>query len=377
MTMQPLPTSRFIRKTQLDSNEYRKRFRQIDDDIIAAITSPEADQITPLMSKIYLRLVNAPDNFWERQGVLRFEAVIREGKSVKAWMLLCQLLSVSSATANKALTWMHKEGIIGYFSGKNGVGLRIFLNRATSSIGLKPIPARKKILDYSPASSGEAAASRNEAAFKETYGDLDDLDLDINSCAPKDGADNKPADKISLGQSAQHSQGMQDSRMRTKAAYAHTPKNELASLDEIVRRLRRELEPALRSAAAQAAAREHERTREWLENRGLPKAARVAQREAFNLLRRQGVMKDSRPGRRSELMVGGHDHAPYKPKRLRDEEIKEVAEICVWMLEGHRQAIEVTLGKISAEAGGYLLAEDAPRVRELAEALAEWRRQNG
>ena len=165
--------------------------------------------------------------------------------------------------------------------------------------------------------------------------------------------------------------------MRTKTACGHTREYELASLDEIVRRLRIELEPALRGAAAQAAAREHERTREWLENRGLPKAARVAQREAFNVLRREGVMKDWRPRMRSELQVGRHEHEPYKPKQLTAEEIKEVAEICVSMLEGHGQAIEVTLGEVSAEAGGYLLAEDAPKVQEVAETLAEWRREKG
>ena len=176
MTMQALPSQRFIRKTELGPNEYRKRFRQIDDEIIAAITSPEADQVTPLMSKIYLRLANAPDNYWERQGVLRFAAEIREGKNVKAWTVLCDLLSVSSATANKALTWMHQEGIIGYFSGKNGVGMRIFLNRAISSIGLRTVPGGKKILDFSPASSGEARASQNEAAFKDTFGDLENSD---------------------------------------------------------------------------------------------------------------------------------------------------------------------------------------------------------
>lgn len=50
------------------------------------------------------------------------------------------------------------------------------------------------------------------------------------------------------------------------------------------------LEPAVREAAAQAVAREHERTREWLERRGLPKAARVAQREVYNVLRQYGVI---------------------------------------------------------------------------------------
>jgi hypothetical protein len=39
------------------------------------------------------------------------------------------------------------------------------------------------------------------------------------------------------------------------------------------------------------------------------------------------------------------------------------------MLEVHGQAIDVTLAGLSAEAGGVLLAQDAPKVRELALAL--------
>jgi hypothetical protein len=377
MTMQALPNQRFIRKTELDSNQYRKRFRQIDDDIIAAVTSPEADRVTPLMSKIYLRLANAPDDFWERKGVLRFEAQIREGNHVKAWSVLCGLLNVSSATANKALTWMHKEGIIGYFSGKNGVGLRIFLNRAVSSIGSKPAPASKRILEFGPASNGEGRASHNEAAFKDTYGDIEDSDLDINPCAPEGGADKEEAEKASSDERPEIARGTRAETMTTKAVPKHTREYGLPALDEIVRRIRSELEPALRSAAIQAAAREHERTREWLENRGLPKAARVAQREAFNVLRRNGVINNSAPRARAGLKVGWHDHAAYKPKQLTPDEINEVADICVSMLEGQGQAIDVTLAEISAEAGGYLLAEDAPKVRELAESLAHGRSQKG
>ena len=74
MTALALDAPRFIRKTQLAPGEYRKNFHQLDHDILMAITSPEADQITPLMSKIYLRLTAAPAQHWERDGVLRFEA---------------------------------------------------------------------------------------------------------------------------------------------------------------------------------------------------------------------------------------------------------------------------------------------------------------
>jgi len=373
MAMQALPSQRFIRKTELGPNEYRKRFRQIDDDIIAAITSPEADKVTPLMSKIYLRLTNAPDNYWERQGVLRFEAQVREGKHLKAWAVLCEVLSVSSATANKALTWMHKEGIIGYFSGKNGVGMRIFLNRAISSIGIRPVPGGKKILDFSRASSGEARASQNETAFNDTFGNLENLDLNKNTGAPKDGADNNHRDKISSNESSARAQDKPVPTTAPKVEYSPMQEHALPSVDEIIRRLKVELEPVLRTAAVQAAAREHERTREWLENRGLPKAARVAQREAFNVLRQHGVIKDSGRRARTELMVGQHNHAPYKPRPLTPDEIKEVAEICVAMLEGRGQAIDVTLAEMSAGAGGYVLAEDAPKARELAESLARQR----
>lgn len=369
MAMQALPKQRFVRKTELAPNEYRKKFRQIDDEVIAAITSPEADQATPLMSKIYLRLVNAPDAYWERQGVLRFEAEIREGKRVKSWTVLCELLSVSSATASKALTWMHNEGIIGYFSGKNGVGLRIFLNRAASSIGTRTAQTGKKILDFSRASNGETRASQNEAAFNDTYGDLESSDFDRRSCAPKNGAGNQP-NEITSEQSRCRVQSEMPTSSAIKFVEADSQGETIPSTHEIVRRLKIELEPALRTAAAQAAAREHERTREWLENRGLPKAARVAQREAFNVLKQYGVLKDCGRRARAGLMVGHHDHAPYRPKLLTPEEVREVAEICVCMLEGLGQAIDLTLSEISAEAGGYLLAEDVPKVRELAESLS-------
>jgi hypothetical protein len=269
---------------------------------------------------------------------------------------------------------MHKEGIIGYFAGKNGVGVRIFLNRAVASVGVRPTPAGKKILDFSRASSDEARASQNETAFSDTFGDIEKSDLDNNSCAPMNGADDRTAGKTSPDQEPRRAQVGQDA---TAVPPLPAQGYELPSVDELVRRLKVELEPLLRTAAVQSATREHERTREWLENRGLPKAARVAQREAFNVLRQYGVIKNSGLRVRAELTIGQHNQPAYKPKRLTPGEITEVAEICVSMLEGHGQAIDVTLAEISTEAGRYLLAEDAPRVRELAVSLARQRSQNG
>src|SRR5205085_11688981 len=124
MTATALAPPRFVRRTQLGAHEYRKNFHQIDHDVMAAVTSVAADRVTPLMSKIYLRLVSAPTEFWEREGVLYFAPRDTEGHPVKASKVLYGVLGVASATAHKALQWLHGQGIIGYFAGKNGVGIR-------------------------------------------------------------------------------------------------------------------------------------------------------------------------------------------------------------------------------------------------------------
>jgi hypothetical protein len=366
MSLQHLQDQRFIRKTQLAPNEYRKNFQQIDREILSAISSAEADQVTPLMSKIYLRLVNAPDKYWEREGVLRIEAEVRDEKLVKAWSVLCELVGVASATASKALRWMHEQGIIGYFAGKNGVGLRIFLNRAASSIGVRQGQAGKKILVFHPASSVESPASVNEPAFNDSFAVRESLDTDINPHAPKNGADTKPVDKIPY----QPTPAIRVNH-NSYTAPSGSPQREPESflLENVITRLRAELEPAMQSAARQAAAREHERTREWLENRGLPKAARVAQHEAYNVLRKYGVISEASRSTRSQSEVGRNSYAPPDPHPLSDEEVSDFAQACVAMLETQGQSIELTLSEMSAQVGGFLLPEDAGRVREKAHSL--------
>ena len=355
MPAQAAATPRFVRRTALGPHEYRRNFRQIDGDVISAVTSLEADRVTPLMSKIYLRLVHAPSEYWERDGVLRFEAVLRDDGQVTAWDALCEVVGVASATARKALRWMHEQGIIGYFAGKNGVGIRIFLNRATSSIGSR---AGQKILAFPPASSCEARASRDEAAFSDSSAVPEVSDPDVNSRAPKCGAEDKEVvNKIPDPQPTGPRLPWQE------ALRVEVP------VGEIVSRLRDELEPSIQAAARRAAAQEHERTREWLEKRGLPKAARVAQHEAYNVLRKYGVISDSARGPRTRDETGRGDYAPPAPHPLTPDEITELAQACVAMLETRGQSVDLTLSEMSAEAGGFLLAEDAPRVREEANAL--------
>ncbi|MDT5269197.1 MAG: hypothetical protein QOH49_1383 [Acidobacteriota bacterium] len=368
MTTRALQAPRFVRRTQLGPGEYRKNFRQVDGDIIAAVTSPEADRVTSLMSKIYLRLVNVPAQYWERDGVLRFEGELSGDKRVTAWEALCEAVSVASATANKALRWMHEQGIIGYFAGKNGAGIRIFLNRATSSIGTRT--AGKKILEFTRASFGEDRTSLDEAAFSDSYADLEVSDTDINPRAPKNGAETKPVGKTSPPapppaplpcSTRDHDDGRQSIEQPGAGA---------VPVEEIVERLRNELEPHLREtaarAAAQSASREMERMREWFEMKALPKAVRVAQREAYDLLRKQGG-SDGRRGRASaELEVGraAEDYTASAARPLTTEEIREAAESCIALLEAQGKSIEMTLSEISSESGGWLLPEDAPRVRE-------------
>jgi hypothetical protein len=316
------------------------------------------------MSKIYLRLINAPARCWERDGVLHFEGELSDDKRLTAWDELCRAVGVASATANKALKWMHEQGIIGYFSGKNGVGIRIFINRASSSIGTRT--AGKKILEFPRASSLEARTSADEAAFSDSFADLEVSDTDLNPRAPKNGADKTEVVKTDpdphptrSGYSPQ-GVGLENVHLPRTALWVEVP------VEEIVSRLRYELEPSLQSAARRAAAQEHERTREWLENRGLPKAARVAQREAYNVLRQYGVIRHTAHASPADV---GRGQPVRELQPLSDGEVEELAQACVAMLEVKGQSVELTLSEMSAEAGGFLLPEDASRVRARAAAL--------
>ncbi len=370
MSLQALREPRFIRKTQLAPDEYRKNFHQIDREVMAVITSPEADKITSLMSKIYLRMVDAPEMFWERAGVLRVVSEVRNEKVVKAWAILCDLLGVASATASKALRWMHEQGIIGYFSGKNGVGLRIFLNRAVSSIGVRRTQACKKFLAFTPASSDAVAASANEPAFNDSFAVKENLDTDINSGAPKNGADSLRLNKISSEPTPPGVSKPSNIGCTEKPRERSMPNTTATiTLEDVVVRLRAELEPAMHVAARQAAAREHERTRIWLENRGLPKAARVAQHEAYNVLRRYGLVTETARNSRAHMDVGRSQFFQTQSHPLATDEVTDLAEACIAMLETKGQPVELTLSEMSLKAGGFLLPEDVVKVRAKANSL--------
>jgi hypothetical protein len=322
------------------------------------------------MSKIYLRLINAPARYWERQGVLRFEAELREkGKSLKAWAALCELLGVASATASKALSWMHDVGVIGYFAGKNGVGIRIFLNRAVSSIGTRQGMGSKKILEFSPASRDAHRASQDEAAFNDSYAVKDISDSDINPLAPKSGAEINRVGKTPPESVPSPARNHQRLNTTEESEIKPAKMERTILIGEIVRQVAAELQPSMQVAARVAAEREHERTREWLETRGLPKAARVAQRETYNVLRNHGLINPTNQRSNRDAEVSRSNVVEVEAKPLDSDEIRMFAEVCVALLETQRQAIDVTLAEMSSEVGGRVLPEDASRIREAARLL--------
>ena len=86
---------------------------KIREDILKKVSSAEASKVTQFMSHVFLRLVNAPPQFWEGGSVLRFTTIAEEAQRVNtAWEQIAQLAGVSPRIARKALTWLNEEGVI-------------------------------------------------------------------------------------------------------------------------------------------------------------------------------------------------------------------------------------------------------------------------
>lgn len=238
---------RFVRRTTLQPDEYRRNFYQIDCDVLRSLISDEARRVCRLMPHVYLALIQAPPEMFERNGVLRFTALGKGKGSDTGWKTLCRLAGVSNSTLSKCLTWLHESGIIGYSAFSNGVGNRIFLNRAASSIGKRAAVVDKPFL-LSPTPFGSAPTPPRGAAFR---GVRDKELLDCKESPAPGGAINPPVVRTS-------------SLSRDEVAY-------------ILRETSNEMNKAFSREAA--------KTREWLEKAGIPKAIRVAQAEAFSVWR--------------------------------------------------------------------------------------------
>lgn len=94
-------------------------------EIADAVTSDEAERVTPYMSAIYLRLVTAPLQWWIENEVLLIEAESRDSVSMPAWSVLVAHLQVPPETARRALDWFEEKGFISLTSSANGREIRI------------------------------------------------------------------------------------------------------------------------------------------------------------------------------------------------------------------------------------------------------------
>lgn len=93
---------------------------EIRSDILTKVTSDEAVEITPYLCMIYMRLVKAPPQFWERRDVMRFTEKAEKGRMITtAWAQLVGLVGVSSDVARKALEWLHDQQVITFSTSGN------------------------------------------------------------------------------------------------------------------------------------------------------------------------------------------------------------------------------------------------------------------
>ncbi len=93
--------------------------------IAEAVTSNEAERVTVHMSSIYLRLVAAPQQWWEEYQVLSIKSESRESVLTPAWSILVAYLQVPPEAARRALAWLEEKGFIGVESSTDGREIRI------------------------------------------------------------------------------------------------------------------------------------------------------------------------------------------------------------------------------------------------------------
>lgn len=105
----------------------RPKRRGLRDDILDLINSEEADQVTQLMSKIYVRLLLAPPEWWESDETMRVRRSRQEEVETTAWAELIGWLHVTPGEARAALEWMQEKQIITYCEHQSGREIEITL----------------------------------------------------------------------------------------------------------------------------------------------------------------------------------------------------------------------------------------------------------
>jgi hypothetical protein len=94
---------------------------EIRSDILEKVTSEEEADVTPFLNMIYLRLVNAPVQYWEGKNVLSFAGRAEDGRTVTtAWEQLAQLATVSPEVVRTALAWLNDNEVISLTTSQEG-----------------------------------------------------------------------------------------------------------------------------------------------------------------------------------------------------------------------------------------------------------------
>lgn len=92
-----------------------------------ALTSDEAEQVTPHMCAIYYRLILAPESWRPGKEFLLIKAESQDSVLKPAWSVLVAHLRVPADAARRALDWMEEKGFISVTTSANGREIRISL----------------------------------------------------------------------------------------------------------------------------------------------------------------------------------------------------------------------------------------------------------
>lgn len=268
----------FLLRTTLAPDQQRTNFTLIDNPVIDLLTSAEAESACSKMFLIYTRLKRADWRFFERPGVLN----IKGNGTQTAWQILCELAGVAPATLNKAIKWMKEHHVIGYWSGKNGAGIRIFFNVAAASVK----PREQKNLRLVSASPDALPTSAVEAPFKESGPFIEIQNSDLDG-APKAALASLESVTTPAARKSEPTPPAAPVRLTLVPPLTTMPSAE--TLTDQLTKLERLL-PHLKTTVPD---------RDWLEKAGLPKIARVAVAEAMRATK-------SRPA--SNAYVGAAPH---------------------------------------------------------------------
>ena len=82
----------------------------LDYDVLEVISSEEAQQVTPLLASLYLRLLQAPIEAWEGDCVIRLKAAHSRIRS--SWEQVLELMQVEPRIARKTIEWLESMNLI-------------------------------------------------------------------------------------------------------------------------------------------------------------------------------------------------------------------------------------------------------------------------